>query len=120
MSKFWFFFFFFFVSSACPVVPTLGTSAQVGTYHVVDRLACRFGPSFTENSARKRSCPLGESLLSRSTLCLINQDTIYNHMKAQLAKCLPQPELQQVLKGYEKLNCHILGVGRQKKLLQLN
>ncbi|THU72131.1 hypothetical protein C4D60_Mb04t08870 [Musa balbisiana] len=52
-----------------------------GTFHVVDWLSRRFGPSFTENLARKKSCPLGESLLSSSTLCLINQDTIYHHMK---------------------------------------
>ncbi|CAL9755393.1 unnamed protein product [Musa acuminata subsp. burmannicoides] len=80
---------FFFVSSALPVMVTLGTSAWGGTYRVVDWLSRRFGPSFTENLARKKSCPLGESLLSSSSLCLTNQDTIYHHMKPSCPNVFP-------------------------------
>ncbi|CAL9161256.1 unnamed protein product [Musa hybrid cultivar] len=81
---------FFFVSSARPVMVTLGTSAWGGTYLVVEWLSHRFGPSFTENLACKKSCPLGESLLSSSSsLCLINQDTIYHHMKPSCPNVFP-------------------------------
>ncbi|CAL9152175.1 unnamed protein product [Musa hybrid cultivar] len=81
----------FFVSLARPVMVTLGTSARGGTFRVVDWLSRRFGPSFTENLARKKSCPLGESLLSSSSLCLINQVkmTIYNHMKPSCPNVFP-------------------------------